>query len=135
MNYGRIGLAIVVSGVVAMFTDWFFGGVLFHDKYMAHPEIWRYIGKRPEENRAVAWSVALGFATCAAFVIACQIFQVRGLTHALELAALVWLIAPLPLLITNALFIKMHPLTVVAHSLGWLAKLLIAGAAAGLLAA
>lgn len=135
MSYWRIALAIVVSGTVAMFADWFFGGVLFHKQYMAHPEIWRYIGKRQEESRAIAWSVALGYVTCAAFVFACRIFQVRGLAHALELAALIWFIAPLPLLITNALFIKMHPLTVVAHSLGWLAKLLIAGAAVGLLAA
>jgi hypothetical protein len=38
---------------------------------------------------------------------------------------------PLPLLITNALFIKLHPLTVVAHALGWLVKLLVAAAAVG----
>jgi hypothetical protein len=42
-----------------------------------------------------------------------------------------WIIAPLPLMITNALFIKLHPLNVVANSLGWLVKLLLAGAAAG----
>jgi len=33
---------------------------------------------------------------------------------------------PVPLLITNALFIKIQPLTVLSHALGWLAKLAIA---------
>lgn len=135
MSDWRLAVAIVVAGTVAMFADWFFGGVLFHSKYMAHPEIWRYIGKRPEETRAIAWSVVLGYVTCAAFVFVCRIFKVHGFSQSLELAALIWLIAPLPLLITNALFIKMHPLTVVAHSLGWLTKLLIAGAAVGWLVA
>jgi hypothetical protein len=32
---------------------------------------------------------------------------------------------------TNALFIKLHPLTVVAHALGWLVKLQLAGCAVG----
>lgn len=135
MSDWRIAAAILGAGTVAMFADWFFGGVLFHKQYMAHPEIWRNIGKRPEENRAIAWSVVLGYVTCAAFVFVCRIFAVRGFAHSLELAALIWLVAPLPLLISNALFIKMHPLTVVAHSLGWLTKLLIAGAAVGLLVA
>lgn len=135
MSDWRLAAAIIAAGTVAMFADWFFGGVLFHSKYMAHPEIWRNIGKRAEENRAVAWSVVLTYVTCAAFVFVCRIFDVHGFARSLELAAFIWLIAPLPLLITNALFIKMHPLTVVAHSLGWLTKLLIAGAAVGWLVA
>lgn len=131
MSDWRLAAAIIAAGTVAMFADWFFGGVLFHSKYMAHPEIWRNIGKRPEENRAVAWSVVLTYVTCAAFVFVCRIFDVHGFARSLKLATFIWLIAPLPLLITNALYIKMHPLTVFAHSLGWLTKLLIAGAAVG----
>ena len=34
----------------------------------------------------------------------------------------------------NALLIKLHPLTVVAHALGWLAKLLVVVGAVGWLA-
>jgi hypothetical protein len=34
-------LAIVVAGFVATFTDWLFMGVLFHDRYMRYPEVWR----------------------------------------------------------------------------------------------
>ncbi|HKN36975.1 MAG TPA: hypothetical protein VJX16_27330 [Terriglobales bacterium] len=126
---GHVALAILVSGVAATMTDWFFGGVLFHDKYLAYPEVWRRVGDAAGERRAIVWSVVLGFLTCGVFVLTYSSFQVHGYVAAIRFALAVWLIAPLPLLITNSLFIKMHPLTVVAHSLGWMVKLLLAGIA------
>ncbi len=51
----------------------------------------------------------------------------------LVFAVLVWLMVPVPLLITNALFIKLHPLVVVSNSLGWLAKLVVAALSVTLL--
>ncbi len=126
MNTGHVALAVVVSGIVVSFTDWVFGGVLFHDKYGAYPEIWR----RPAgpETGAIIGSTLLGFVTCGAFVAACPALHIAGITQTLEFALAIWLIAPLPLLITNALWIKMHPLIVVAHSLGWLVKLCVVAA-------
>ena len=130
MNLGRLALAILLSGFLASFTDWFFGGYLFHKQYMTHPEIWRNKpGDKAAEKRAVLWSVTLGFLTCAAFIFACLVFRIRGYFAPIHFALFIWLIAPVPLLITNALFIKMHPLNVVSHSLGWLAKLILAALA------
>jgi hypothetical protein len=132
MNLSRLMLAILLSGFLASFTDWFFGGFLFHKQYMTHPEIWRNApGDKAGENRAILWSVILGFLTCAAFIFACLIFHIRGYFAPIHLALFVWLIAPVPLLITNALFIKMHPLNVFSNSLGWLAKLFLAALAVG----
>jgi hypothetical protein len=131
MNFGRVALAILFSGFAASMTDWFFGGVLFHEKYLAYPEVWRRRAGEPGEGGAIAWSILLGFLTCGAFVLACLLFHVRGYGAAILFAAAIWLIAPLPLLITNALFIKMHPLNVVALALGWLVKLLLAAVAVG----
>lgn len=37
----------------------------------------------------------------------------------------VWLAVPLPLLVTNGLFIRIHPLNTLANALGWLARLLV----------
>ncbi|HEY7617558.1 MAG TPA: DUF1761 family protein [Terriglobales bacterium] len=128
---GRIALAILLSGFATSMSDWFFGGVLFHEKYLAYPEIWRWIGDKSAEARAIGWSIALGFVTCATFVLTYASFQVHGYGAAVRLALAIWLIAPLPLLISNALFIKMHPLTVLAHSLGWLVKLLLAALVVG----
>ena len=132
ITLGHIALAVLISGFLASFTDWFFGGYLFHKQYMAHPEIWRNKpGDKAGENRAILWSVILGFVTCAAFIYACIVFGIHGYAAALCLAVFVWVIAPVPLLITNALFIKMHPLNVVSNSLGWLAKLILAALAVG----
>jgi hypothetical protein len=83
------------------------------------------------EGKAVAWSILLGFVTCGAFVFACAALQAPPILFAVA----VWLMAPLPIVISNALFIKLHPLTVVAHALGWLAKLLVAAGAVAWLGA
>lgn len=132
MTLGHIALAVFLSGFAASFTDWFFGGFLFHKQYMTHPEIWRNApGDKAGENRAILWSVILGFVTCAAFIYACMAFNIRGYFAAICFAIFIWVIAPVPLLITNALFIKMHPLNVVSNSLGWLAKLFLAALAFG----
>ncbi len=32
--------AVFVAGTIATFTDWYFMGVLFHDRYQAYPETW-----------------------------------------------------------------------------------------------
>jgi hypothetical protein len=134
MNWTHFLLAILGAGIVSSFTDWFFGGILFHDKYLAYPEVWRpSVGK--SETPAVAWSIVLGFLTSAAFMSVCIVFSVHGYGAALQLAGLCWLMVPVPLLITNALFIKLHPLVAVSHSLGWLAKLVVAALAAGFLLA
>jgi hypothetical protein len=122
-------LATLVTGFIASLTDWIFGGILFHDKYSAHPEVWR-VGAGKNETPAVLGSVGLGFLTSAAFVGACMAFSVHGYRASLELAGFCWLMVPIPLLITNALFIKLHPLVVVSNSLGWLVKLAVAALAA-----
>jgi hypothetical protein len=128
----RFLLATFVTGFITSLTDWVFSGILFHHKYSAYPEIWRQ-GPNKGEAPAVAWSIALGFLTSAAFMSACVVFAVHGYRSSLELAGLCWLVVPLPLLVTNALFVKIHPLVVFAHSLGWLAKLGVAAVVAGFL--
>ena len=32
--------AIIVAGIVSSFTDWFFMGVLFSDRYQKYPDTW-----------------------------------------------------------------------------------------------
>jgi hypothetical protein len=46
------------------------------------------------------------------------------------LALAIWLMGPLPLTITNVLFIKLTPAFATADALGWLVKLCIAAIAA-----
>jgi len=132
MDWKHFLAAVVIAGFASSLTDWIFGGILFHSKYGAHPEVWRQ-GPNKGEASAVAWSVALGFLTSAAFMSACIVFGAHGYRASLELAGICWFMVPVPLLVTNALFIKLHPLIVVSHSLGWIAKLGVAAVTASFL--
>lgn len=130
MDWKHFLVAVVLSGIAGSFADWFFAGVLFHDKYMVYPEVWRPT-LRQNDARPIAWSMILGFVTYAAFMAACVVFNIHGYRSGLQFAVLLWLMIPVPLTITNALFIKLHPLIVVSHSLGWLTKLVIAALVVG----
>jgi hypothetical protein len=125
MNWMHYAEAVVASVVACTFTDWFFMGILFHDKYKAHPEVWRDAISQGGESKAIAWATALSVVTCAAFVALCAAFAMTALSSACALAIGIWLVAPLPLLVSNSFFIKFHPLVTVSQALGWLAKLLV----------
>jgi hypothetical protein len=122
MNWTRFLLAVVVSGLGASITDWLFMGVLFHNKYLETPETWRGTPGRPEATSIIASSV-IGLVSCAAFIYLCYWTGALSVRHAsLRMAVLAWLVAPLPLILTNALWIKMNPFLALSHSLGWLAR-------------
>src|SRR5207237_9049259 len=65
----HIVLAILLSGAARTVKDWIFGGVLFHDKHPAYPEIWRRVREAAGESKAIAWSMVLGFLTCGVFML------------------------------------------------------------------
>ncbi len=129
----RMVLAILASGVVAMFTDWFFFGVLFHEKYKTNPEVWRRPGGGPGETKAVVLAMILGFLTSLVFVYLCYRVNFHHWATTWRLATGLWLMIPVPILVTQHLWVKIHPLTTLAHALGWLAKLLVIAAAVALI--
>lgn len=121
MHWTRFIFAVIGAGIVASMTDWFFAGDWIHKRF-TYPEIWR---KGPE-TRAIIVSSALPFMTCSAFMVLALWLDVHSLASVLNLALLVWLIGPLPLILTNAAFIKLHWVFVTLYSAGWLVKLMIA---------
>ena len=124
MNWTRYFLAVLLSGVASSFTDWFFMGILFHDRYMAAPEVWR--GKPGEQQPSrILMSILVGLVSCAAFIYLCWFTNMLTAKAALTLAVIVWLAGPLPLIRTNIVWIRMHPLLGVSHSLGWLARFVV----------
>src|SRR5262245_58697657 len=129
MNWGRIGLSFLVAAVGTGLADWFFFGSLFHEKYKAFPEVWRRPQGGAGEGKAVGIAAALGFLTPAAFILLSAFLGIAAWSETLGLASAFWMGACLPILVGNHLFVKMHPLILVAHALGWLVKLLIAAAA------
>ena len=124
--------ATVVAGVLGSFTDWLFMGVLFHDSYNRHPEIWRPGIAAGRERTAILLSTAIGFLMTFAIVGLCVVAGVSGIAQGCGVALLAWVAGPLAIMVINGLFIKMDARVVVAHSIGYLLRFVLAGAAAGL---
>ena len=117
--------AALAGAVLGSLADWLFAGVLFHGRYQLHPEVWR----QGAEGKRIAAAQALSLVTSAAFVLLASKLGQTDPRGALKLAAMIWLIGPLPLLVANAMFIKIDPLVTASHAAGWLFKLLLIGAA------
>lgn len=130
---GTVVAAILVGGLVAILTDWLFMGLLFHDAYNSYPEIW-WPGVRDGETRtAMIWSVLLGFVMTAGVVALCAVAGVGSLWGGIGVGFLAFLAGPLVIILINAQFVKTDVWLMLSHSLGYLARMLIAGAAAGLI--
>ncbi len=126
----RIFAASVVGAILGSVADWVFAGVLFHDRYQRHPEVWR---TGTSEALRIGAAQVLCLLTSVAFVALADTLGLVDLTGALKLAAMIWLVAPLPLLVTNALFIKIDPLVTASHAVGWLVKLLLIAVATAII--
>jgi len=126
----RFVLAVGASGVATSFTDWIFMGKLFHEKYLETPETWRM--KPGQSNtRSVIASSLLGVLSCAAFIWLARWTDALTVRSELHMAELVWVAAAVPIIFSNIVWIKMHPLLGVSHSLGWLARFVISGLIGG----
>jgi hypothetical protein len=127
MNWTRFLLAVVLSGFATTFTDWLFMGVLFHNKYLATPEIWR-LKPGQSDTRGIVLSSLLGVSSCAAFLYLCVWAGTPFAYGAmLRMAFLVCVAGAVPIIFSNIVWIKMHPLLGVSHSLGWLARFVVTG--------
>jgi hypothetical protein len=127
MNWTRLVEIVIGAGIVSSLTDWCFAGDWLHRRY-TYPEIWR----RGNEGRAIALSSPLPFLTCAVFAYTAARLGLHSLPSVLKFAAAVWLIGPLPLILANAAFMKLHRVFVASYAIGWLVKLLIVAVAVGL---
>ena len=126
-----LAAAVAVSGTLATFTDWLFMGVLFHRHYNRYPEVWWPSFREKGDRRAIIYSAILAYVTSAAIVALICFARSRGLAQALVLSLLAWIAGPVVVLVTNGFWIKIDPRVTFAHTLGWLARFLLAGAAAG----
>ena len=118
--------AALIGAVLGSLADWLFAGILFHGRYQVHPETWRSgVGERGR----IVLAQGLALITSGAFVVLAWKLDQTDYSGALKLAAMIWLIGPLPLLLANALFIRIDHLVTASHAAGWLVKLLLIGAA------
>ena len=126
---GMAILAIVVAGFVASFTDWLFMGVLFHDRYLRYPEVWREEVRGGNDRTAVIYSCALDFVAAAGIVALCVLADINTFWPAIGVAVFAWIAGPLVITITNGFFMKLDWAVVGAHCAGYLVRFLIAGIA------
>jgi hypothetical protein len=126
MSVARLVVIVIGAGVVSSLTDWFFAGDWIHRRY-TYPEIWR----PGAEARAIALTSPLPFLTCGAFAYLAARLGLHSVTGTIKLAVAVWLIGPLPLILTNAAFMKLHRAFVTSYAIGWFVKLMIVAVAIG----
>ena len=121
MDFATIA-AVVVSAALVSLTDWYFGGILFHDKYMAYPEVWR---PRESNRYAIIAAQGLGLLSAFAFVVMSVKLGMTDFSESFTLAFYIWLMGPVPIYLTNFAFMKLHWMIVAGQLAGWLVKLLI----------
>ena len=124
--------AVLAAGILGGFTDWLFMGVLFHDAYNVYPEVWRPGIRDGKDKAAIIWASVLGFIISAGVIALCAVAGVSGIWSGLGVALLAWIAGPPVVIIINNMFVKIDAKITVAHCLGYLARMLIAGAAAGI---
>ena len=120
MNWTRLALITIATGIVTSLTDWFFAGDWLHRRW-TYPEIWR----QGVEARAIALTSPLPFLTCGVFSYVTARLGIHSLVGTMKLAIAVWSIGPLPLILTNAAFMKLHRVFVTSYTISWLVKLTI----------
>jgi hypothetical protein len=123
--------AALGAGTVAIFTDWLFMGVLFHDAYRRYPEVWRPGIAEGKERAAIIASSIIGYIMSGGVAMLCLMADAQSVWDGLEVAAFAWLAGPFVILTTNHFFFKLDPKVTFTQCLGYLARMGLAGAAAG----
>jgi len=126
MHWARLVPIIVGAGLVSSLADWFFAGDWIHRR-CTYPEIWR----QGAEGKAIALTSPLPFLTCGVFAYVAARLGLHSVSSALKFAVAVWVIGPLPLILSNAAFMKLHRVFVASYATGWLVKLIIVAVAVG----
>ena len=125
MPWMRFAIVVLGAGFVTSMTDWLFAGDWIHQRW-TYQEVWRR-----GEGRAIALTAPLPFLTSAVFAYLVLRLGLHTVVSLAKLAVALWLIGPLPLILTNAAFIKLHRMFVLFYALGWLVKLSIVALAVG----
>jgi hypothetical protein len=122
MSIARLATIVILASLIASVTDWLFMGAMFHDRYLLYPEVWR--GSLDEGTKIVD-SELIGILSCLGFVAVAAMLRLRTAGALLAAAILVWLATAVPMLVQDGIWMKIDPLVLAAHSVGWLVRFLI----------
>lgn len=124
----------LVSAVVLL-SDWLFTGSSWARKYYAHaPNIWRPMESgdpRQVEHRIVRTSLFLTGLFSFAFILFYFVMRPGSIfgdatVRAIAISLFLWLLIPVPLLISQHQFVKYHRATTLLQLGNWLTKLVVA---------
>ena len=105
-----------IAGIAAIFTTWFWMGLVFHRYQRLTPNTWR-----PENSRSYMLSSTItflsGIAIATVFLLVARMGGVfsGGCVGALRFAAVCWMALSAPLIVNAAVFINLHPWFVVGQ--------------------
>ncbi len=120
MNWVRLAAVAAAAGVLTTYTDWLLAGDWLQRRF-GSPEVWR----KSSGILTVLISTALPFITCAGFALLAWKLQLIGMRNCVKLGLAIWVIGPLPLIASNAIFLKLDRVFAALHATSWLVKLMI----------
>lgn len=128
--------AVVVIFAATNIFDWISHGSRWAHKYFALvPEIWRPYNASVSgsEKKVLTQALVLSLFFSAMFVLSFFILQPGSifsapLTRAFVVGTVLWFLLPVPIVITQHLFIKYHVKNTLATLVAWWGKLLVASA-------
>lgn len=121
----HVAMAFLASAILSSFTDWYFFGVLFHNRYGNTPGVWKKYKDKADEIKSISVSEVILSVSSLGFILICSHLNLLTFESSFCAALGLWIIFPVPLLVTNAIYIPMDRLIVVSHALGWLSRLVI----------
>lgn len=125
--------AILAASILAMLTDRLFLRLLFKEAASQYPEIW-WPGVRDGDTKTAAiWSAGLGFVMTAGVVVICLVAGDPGFFRGVFIGLMAFIAGPFAVLLINFQFVKSDVWLLVSQNLAYLARMLIAGAVAGLM--
>jgi hypothetical protein len=126
MSWVRLAAVAASAGVLTTYTDWMLAGDWIQKRFK-DPEIWRKSGG----ILSVAFATVLPFISCAAFALLAWKLNIVGVRNCVKLGVAIWVIGPLPLIASGAIFLRLHRVFVALYAASWLVKLVIVAAAVG----
>ncbi|HEY1606117.1 MAG TPA: DUF1761 domain-containing protein [Allosphingosinicella sp.] len=122
MSISRLAAVVILASLIASVTDWLFMGAMFHDRYMIHPEIWR---GSLDEGWKIVHSELIAILSCLGFALLAGMLRLRTIGAYLAAAFLVWLAVAVPMLVQDGIWMKIDPVVLASHGVGWFVRFAI----------
>jgi hypothetical protein len=118
----------LIAGLISVFTSWLWMGVIFHRFQKETPNTWRSEGTASYLGASLLSIVAALGIACLMTIMTRYLAGLfaLGVVGNLRFAFCLWGAIALPIIVSTALFVRLHPLVVVGQLLDWLTTSVVA---------